>query len=391
VFEPRTAAAPVPAPPPAPSRPRPEVVVRIHDDLSLGNSFAWISASIALALSDLGVSVSIAPTALSASFDPERAERLRTLVEHGPAPARVDAEIGWTHFWPQYQRPLGGRVPLALFAINYAFGGRDPAAFDPWLRQLLASGQPLAPISAFCRDVLADAGVAQERLRIVPMGVTDGIPGAEPGRVPGVRRLRLLHVTNAADVERNGTDLALDAYAAAFEPGDDVTLVVRDYGRFAPDLARRAQSLAEGGHDVRYWPAFFPQHRLGRFLGAFDALLAPFRGEGFGIKLLDAMASGVAPIAPFFGGPRDFLHEDAAFPVAYDLAPVREGYDAERLELGNDPRWAQCRPEALAAALRAAYEDPEEVARRGDRARERALGGFTWRHTAERIVALLAP
>jgi glycosyltransferase involved in cell wall biosynthesis len=391
VFEPRV---PAPAAPPdVPRRPagrsRPEVVVRIHDDLSLGNSFAWISASIALALADLGVPVSIAPTELSASFDDERRERLRELVERGPAPARVDAEIGWTHFWPSYRRPIGGRVPLALFAINYAFTGRDPAAFDPWLRQLVASEQPLAPISGFCRDVLADAGVADERLRIVPMGVTDGIPGAGAGELPGGRRLRLLHVTNAADVERNGTDLALDAFAAAFAPGDDVTLVVRDYGRFAPELALAAEGLTGRGYDVRYWPVFFPQHRLGRFLGAFDALLAPFRGEGFGIKLLDAMACGVAPIAPFFGGPRDFLDDDSAFRVAHDLAPVREGYDAEQLELGNGPQWARCRPDALAAALRAAYEDPEAVARRGARASERALGGFTWRHTAERIVALL--
>jgi glycosyltransferase involved in cell wall biosynthesis len=365
------------------------VVVRIADDLSLGNSFAWITASIALALTDLGVPVSIAPTELSASFDAERRERLETLVEHGPAPARVDAEIGWTHFWPQYQRPLGGRVPLALFAINYCFRGSDPAAFDPWLRKLVASPQPLAPISTFCRDVLIDAGVPPERLRIVPMGVTDGVTATDGGALPGARRLRLLHVTNADDPERNGTPLALDAFAAAFDPDDDATLVVRDYVNYAPHTEAAAQALTSRGYDVRYWPVFFPQHRLGGFLSAFDALVAPFRGEGFGIKVLDAMACGLAPICPFFGGPRDFLDDDAAFRLDYKLAPVGAGYDSDRLALGNDPQWAEPSTDALVAALRTALDAPEELERRGRRARERAHGGFTWHHTAERIVALL--
>ena len=387
VLEPRPADPP-PAPRPV-ARTRPEVVARINDDLSLGNSFAWISASIALGLADLGVPVSIAPTELSTSFDAERRERLAGLIERGPAPARVDAEIGWTHFWPQYQRPLGGRVPLALFAINYCFRGNDPAAFDPWLRQLVASPQPLAPISTFCRDVLLDAGVPAERLRIVPMGVTDGITASDGGMLPGARRLRLLHVTNAADLERNGTQLALDAFAAAFDPSDDVTLVVRDYGNYARDTDLAARALAGRGYDVRYWPVFFPQHRLGGFLGAFDALVAPFRGEGFGVKVLDAMACGLAPICPFFGGPRDFLDDDAAFRLDHELAPVRAGYDSDRLALGNEPQWAEPSADALATALRTALEAPDELERRGRRARERALGGFTWHHTAERILALL--
>lgn len=371
-----------------PRRARPEVLVRVNDPLDVANSFAWISASIALALEELEIPVSIAPTAISASFDPDRRARLEALIEPPGRPPSFESEIGWTHFWPRYRRPLAGRVPLPLFAINYRFAQRDPAAFDPWMRGLVEAGGPLAPISTFCQEVLADAGLPAERAPVVPMACTDGLQFTDPGHIPGERELRILHVTNAADAARNGTDLALASYEEAFAPDDPVTLVVRDYGGNDLATAARVAALRDRGYDARHWPAFFPQDRLGDFLASFDVLLAPFRGEGFGIKLLDSMACGAAPIAPLFGGPRDFLDEAVAYPVEFDIVPVTEGYDAENLRLGNSPEWAECRHDSLVAALRAAASDPVEAQERGARGRQRALTRFRWVDTARRVAEL---
>jgi Family 4 Glycosyltransferase in conflict systems len=368
----------------------PDVVVRINDDLSSGVAFSWCSASIALALDELGVNVSIAPTALSPSFGPQRLTRLQGLLEREGARTDADAEVGWTHFWPKYHRPLRGRTPVPLFAVNYCFRQQAREGFDPWIRSLVEGGGPVAPISTFCREVLVDAGIAPGQLPIVPMAVTDGLVGQSPGTLPGARTTRLLHITNAFDLERNGTDLALNAFAETFAPGDDVTLIVRDYASRSSTVDQRVAALAASGRDVRYWPVFYPEPpRLARFLGAFDALLAPFRGEGFGIKILDAMACGVPPICPFFGGPTDFVDATVAYNVAYDLAPVTVGRPAEQLTLGNEPMWAECQLGSIAAALRAVADDPAEARRRGAAARDRALGHFTWQHTAQRVLKLV--
>lgn len=365
------------------------VAIRVHDDLSVGCAFSWCSASIALALDDLGVPVSVAPTAISPSFGAERRARLQGLIERVSPARTVDAELGWTHYWPQYRRKLGGRVSLPLFAINYRFARRELNDFDPWMRDLVQGQARVVPISGFCRDVLHDAGMALDRLPVVPMAFTEGLADQPPGVLPRARAVRLLHTTNAFDSVRNGTDLALDAFAQAFTPGDDVTLVVRDYASWSPSLAERIAGLRVIGWDVRYWPVFFPEQRLGRFLRAFDAMLAPFRGEGFGIKVLDAMACGVPAICPFFGGPNDFVDDLVAYEVAYDLVPVSGGYDAEQTDLGNEPQWAECRIVHLVDALRAVASDRAEVGRRGAAARERALGQFSWHDTARRIVEVV--
>jgi glycosyltransferase involved in cell wall biosynthesis len=385
-----TDAAPAPpparAPAPTPNRPR----VRVNDDLSVAGSFAWISSSLAVALDEIGVPVSVAPTKVTPTLEPATRRRLDELMARDGDAGPVAGELGWTHFWRRYRRTLGGAKPLPLFAINYRFARSDPGGFDPWMRGLIAGSAPIAPISTFCRDVLAEAGVAPERLHVVPMGFTSGAESPGSGVLPGGRDLKVLHVTNSLDAERNGTDLAIEAFAAAFAPGDAATLVVRDYGTGSAALLRSLATLRDRGYDARYWPVFFPQEALGRFLSAFDVLLAPFRGEGFGIKLLDAMAAGLAVIAPPFGGPRDFMVPDATLHVPYDLVAVSSGYDSRSLELGNRPEWAQCRPAGLVSALELAAADPDGVRRRGELARRHALAEFSWRRSAERVAAILA-
>jgi glycosyltransferase involved in cell wall biosynthesis len=378
---PRPAPPRATAPPVAPSG----FHVRICDDLSRATSFTWISASIALALERIGVRVSIAPTELSASIEPARRRALEALVERGSAP-RATAEVGWTHFWPEYRRPLGGEQPLALFAVNYAFADSSPDGWDPWMRGLVEGSQPLGPISTFCAEVLSSAGVGEERLDVVPLAPTEGLADAEPAELPRARALKLLHVTNASDPARHGTDVALAAFREAFAPGDDVTFVVRDYATSEPGFAAAVARLAAEGYDARYWPAFYPAHRLGTFLSAFDVLVAPFRGEGFGIKLLDAMACRLPVVGPRFGGPADFLDDDAAYVVPHRLEPVRAGADAALLALGNRPLWAETAAADVAARLRDCREDPAGLARRGEAAR-RVATRFTWERTAQAIVA----
>ena len=202
----------------------------------------------------------------------------------------------------------------------------------------------------------------------MPLAPTEGSP-RRAGRAPARPRAEAAARDELGDPERHGTDVALAAFREAFAPGDDVTFVVRDYGASQPGLAAAVARLAADGYDARYWPAFYPAHRLGTFLSAFDVLVAPFRGEGFGIKLLDAMACGLPVVAPRFGGPADFLDDDAAYVVPHRLEPVRAGADASLLALGNRPLWAETAPADVAARLRECRDDPAELARRGEAAR----------------------
>ena len=98
------------------------------------------------------------------------------------------------------------------------------------------------------------------------------------------------------------------------------------------------------------------------------------------------MACGLPVVGPRFGGPADFLDDDAAYLVPHRLEPVRAGADAALLALGNRPLWAETAAADVAARLRECRDDPAERARRGEAARGVAAR-FTWERTARAIVA----
>jgi hypothetical protein len=119
---------------------------------------------------------------------------------------------------------------------------------------------------------------------------------------------------------------------------------------------------------------------------AADVLVHPYRGEGFGMPILEAMACGVPAIHTAIGPSSEFVAADAGWAV-----------DARRVPIPPDPQWPltgdgyahECDLDALVAALRAAAAGPAERARRGAAAAAGATA-FTWSRAAERMESALA-
>src|SRR5204862_8049639 len=130
-------------------------------------------------------------------------------------------------------------------------------------------------------------------------------------------------------IPRKGVDVLLDAYATAFAGRDDVTLIVKDFG------AASVYRSADRG-PIREW---VDENRLPRLVHiddelsdeemaalyrACDVLVHPYRGEGFGMPVLEAMACGL-PVIVTGGGPTDeFCPEDAGWRIRSSVAHFPE-------------------------------------------------------------------
>lgn len=221
----------------------------------------------------------------------------------------------------------------------------DPSCwpFSKWsLRRVHAS----VCISEHVRSVaLARAPWAEPIMHVVPNGVD--VQHFAPRRLPSEsERGRVRFVALGRLEPRKGVDIALRALARV----PNAELAVVGEGESRPMLESLARTL--GVADRVRFSGFTSDVR--DEIARAHVALSSARSEGLGIALLEAMAMGRAVVALPTGGVPEI---------------VREG-DTGWLAHGDDE-------EALAHAMRDAIDRPEELSRRGARARDRVVETFS--------------
>jgi glycosyltransferase involved in cell wall biosynthesis len=184
-------------------------------------------------------------------------------------------------------------------------------------------------------------------------------------------------------IRRKGADLLLQAYADAFSDDDDVTLVFKDTGASSfyrhntllPQVRRLAARPAAA--PVLVLTEEMDDAALAALYRGCDALVLPYRGEGFGMPLVEAMACGRPVVATAAGPAPEFCSADCAYLLPAAEVPVTEPPPPFG-EFTAPWTWFEPDVIALAETLRAIYEDRAEAARRGLRAAERISRTHAW-------------
>jgi glycosyltransferase involved in cell wall biosynthesis len=296
------------------------------------------------------------------------AARLRTA-----APAAVDIRV--RHRWPPaFER---GGATREIVCQPWEFG-ELPA---DWRDAIVAQVDGVWAYSRYVRDVYLRAGIDPDRVALVPPGIDPALfrPDGPKLELPA-RRFRFLFV--GGSTPRKGVDLAINAFVNEFTRGDDVTLVIKDASALYPgnNLAGELARVAAhpGVAHVVVIDRMLPPAELAALYRSCDVLVAPYRGEGFGMPVLEAMACGLAVIVTAGGATDDFVDEAAgirvpatrrAFPPEEGLALVGEGWLLE-------PGVA-----AIREAMRRLYSEHAQRTELGAAAAERAAG-WTWERSA---------
>jgi Glycosyl transferases group 1 len=161
--------------------------------------------------------------------------------------------------------------------------------------------------------------VPPERVQVIPnwVDLETFSPGPRDG-ADAPRRTRFLFVGGL--VWRKGPDLLLEAYKRAFAGRDDVELIMKDFG--ADGVYRGGDREAFREHaDSGELPLLtlrsdeMTTEEVAELYRYCDVLVHPYRGEGFAMPVLEAMASGL-PVITTAGGPTDeFCPPDAGWRI----------------------------------------------------------------------------
>jgi glycosyltransferase involved in cell wall biosynthesis len=215
-----------------------------------------------------------------------------------PHPAAVEVRQQWP---PQLVAPGAGRL-AAIVPWEFGSVPRD------WVELIDRNVDELWVPSEFVRQMFVGDGVLPERVQVIPNGVD--LETFSPGRRDGddaPRRTRFLFVGGL--VWRKGPDLLLEAYKRAFAGRDDVELIMKDFG--ADGVYRGGDREAFREHaDSGELPLLtlrsdeMSTEAVAELYRYCDVLVHPYRGEGFAMPVLEAMACGL-PVITTAGGPTD--------------------------------------------------------------------------------------
>jgi glycosyltransferase involved in cell wall biosynthesis len=324
-------------------------------------SLATVNDGLAGGLEDLGATV---------HHRPPGGEPVRNLVP------------GIAHSWPHDFSPVTQGPTVMVIPWEY---GAPPAE---WVRNARAAADRVWVPSEYVRERFVAAGLPAGIVEVVPNGFDPDrfSPDGPAMALPSEASCVFLFV--GGTIWRKGIDLLLAAWEEAFGSDDDVALVIKDFGTATWYRGQTSQSRLQefAARDdvapILYLDQEIPAREMASLYRAADVLVAPYRGEGFCLPALEAMACGVPVIHTGTGPTGEFVPGSAGW--ALGASQVALPNDVSLPELAGEGHVQEVDHAELVGALRQAAADAEDRKARGRAAASHAASNYTWTAVATR-------
>lgn len=361
----------------APSRP---LLVELEGPLFEASSYACIHRHLARALqTEAGVQVQLRPTQETRSEIPcDLAHLLRRDRRRPDFTIRAG--------WPVLPHPPDAGRWIQRIDWEYGAPPRD-------LASLLDHGPD--EIWVHSRHVergLIRAGLPEERIWRLAHGIDPTMFHPDRPPLPEIAALpdRCNFLFVGGPIWRKGADLLLQTWLEEFRREDPVRLILRLPGVDASyadqglaDTFRKAAAHKATG-EILILERDLDDAQMGQLYASADLLVHPYRGEGFGMPMLEAMACGLPVLATEGGAADDFLEHGVWLRLPSREVQVDIDQDCLGQPWALDPDQLALRETlrkfpAQAAAWRL------EARQRSQKIQER----FSWQRIAQQMLAHL--
>ena len=346
------------------------------------HSFAFVNRALCTRLIRRGHRLSLQPSGLTESEAMTLADH-PYLAGHVRQPLSGDI-IHVSHRWPPRLRPPQSHQWVVIQPWEF---GAIPVT---WLAPFRDDAEEIWVPSQFVRDCFLQAGLSAERVHIIPNGVDPQLfqPGRDPFPLRTKASCKFLFV--GGTIHRKGIDVLLEAYRRAFTRRDDICLVIKDIGsssfyrgQTAAEQIARFQERPDTPA-LEYLDASLTDQQMAALYAACDCLTLPYRGEGFGMPIAEAMACGLPVIVTGYGAALDYCDESNAYLIPAEVRrwPQKRVGEWETVDY---PWLAEPDIDALADSLRRVANDPAGARQRGAVGRQRVLERLTWDHAVSLV------
>jgi len=265
-----------------------------------------------------------------------------------------------------------------------------------WVSQARKYVEHVVVPSTFCSETLKASCYPADRISIVPHGIDPLVYHPGNRHPPGSREeLRLLFVGTPA--RRKGLDLLLSAFKIAFEPTDNVTLVIKTLvysdtstRKYVDDCWQKTVcQFRNEGYRIHILTDCLSETKMADLYRSADMICLPSRGEGFALPLLEAMACGTPVLTTDWSGQTDFCDDNIGI-LLQDFAMIPGESMLIDFDHPERDRAMMIEPslDSLVCALRKAASDRFRLTLWGKNASQRARE-WTWASAADKLAQAL--
>ncbi len=277
------------------------------------------------------------------------------------------------------QAEVNGEMSGEIYSWGKRFEGRVTRGAISWLTRarnvLMRDGDAFVAMSRRIAEEFRQAGVPQERVRLIPHGVdTRRFAPVSPEEKAGLRRglglpeASVVFAYTGRLLRGKGLDTLLDAFGslASRHPTARLLLIGSGEGQslsVEEELRTRVRDQQLGSH-VRFTGRV---EEVAPYLGASDVFAFPSLFEALGLSLLEAAACGLPCLGSRTGGIVDV---------------IEDGESGFLIQPGNRAAWT--------ASLETIACDPARRRAMGARGRARVVAQFDVEDSTARYRALFA-
>lgn len=357
------------------------------------HSLALINRELCLKIIDTGIAnLTIIPYEPD-QFAPQKNEKFEKLASCDIRyKQEVSSEISrlpylWIrHQWPpKKERPLGAKwvimQPWELTQLRKDFIETFNEADQIWTP------------SNYSRQCMINSGLDFNKVQIVPNGIDPKLftPIGEKYKLDTYKKLKFLYC--GGTIYRKGIDILLKAYLKAFTRNDEVCLVVKDMGGDSFYRGQSAEQMIEeikrnpSAPEIIYIKEYLTEEEMASLYRACNVFVSPYRGEGFSLPTLEAMACGLPVIVTDGGATEDFTISSFSVKIPAEKKSVGNFYG--EYELTGEAYLLEPDELALTEILRRFYKAPNSFLSRGLIASAYARENWNWHKSALKMFSLI--
>lgn len=323
------------------------------------------------------------------TFQPDENSRFKSIAEHDiryksdPPDYIASLPYVWIrHQWPPKIQPPAGAKWIIMQPWEFSHLPKDFA-------ELFNEANEIWTPSTFSKNSFVSSGVDESKIHIIPNGVNREVfkPSDEVFPLDTDKRFKILYV--GGTIYRKGIDILLKVYSALFKKYHNVALVIKDMGgnsfyigQTADDMITKLGSMPDAP-EIIHLKEELSEQQMASLYRACDLFVSPYRGEGFSLPTLEAMACGL-PVAVTEGGATDdFVDTNTGYLIPAERHSIGKMLDGKPFT--DEAFLLEPDDKSLADILKAAFDNPGDLKLSGIIGQLRARKDWTWNRSTLKI------